>query len=81
MIRVKSTWTLPETLKSYETVLPTVIGGLGKASKGVIKGVKEIEIGERIKKVELANLVEGDPKVPFSIATSPRCRGGRYSIL
>ena len=25
-------------------------------------------------------LVEGDPKAPFSIATTPRCWGGRYSI-
>ena len=25
-------------------------------------------------------IVEGDPKAPFSIATTPRCRGGRYSI-
>ena len=25
-------------------------------------------------------LVEGDPKTPFSIATTPRCKGGRYSI-
>ena len=32
------------------------------------------------KKVKLATFVEGDPKAPFSIATSPRCRGGRYSI-
>ena len=24
-------------------------------------------------------LVEGDPKAPFSIATTPKCRGGRYS--
>ena len=22
----------------------------------------------------------GDPKAPFSIATTPRCRGGRYPI-
>ena len=29
---------------------------------------------------KLATIVEGDPKAPFSIATSPRCRGGRYSI-
>ena len=29
-------------------------------------------------KVKLATLVEGDPKAPFSIATTPRCRGGRY---
>ena len=28
--------------------------------------------------VESATLVEGDPKAPFSIATTPRCR--RYSI-
>ena len=26
-------------------------------------------------------LVEGDPKAPFSIATTPRCRGRCYSIL
>ena len=31
-------------------------------------------------KVKLATLVEGDPKAPFSIATTQRCRGGRYSI-
>ena len=30
--------------------------------------------------VKLATLVEGDPKAPFSIATTPRWRGGRYSI-
>ena len=26
-------------------------------------------------------LVEGDPKAPFSIATTSRCRGWRYSFL
>ena len=31
-------------------------------------------------KVKLATIVEGDPKAPISIATTPRCRGGRYSI-
>ena len=31
-------------------------------------------------RVKLATIVEGDPKAPFSIATTPRCRGGRYSI-
>ena len=25
-------------------------------------------------------VVEGDPKAPFSIATTPRCRGGCYSF-
>ena len=29
---------------------------------------------------KLATLVDGDPKAPFSIATTPRCRGGHYSI-
>ena len=33
-----------------------------------------------ISKVKLATIVEGEPKAPFSIATTPRCRGGRYSI-
>ena len=31
-------------------------------------------------KVKLATIVEGDLKAPFSIATTPRCRGGRYSF-
>ena len=31
-------------------------------------------------KVKFATSVEGDPKAPFSIATAPRYRGGRYSI-
>ena len=31
-------------------------------------------------KVKLAILVKGDPKALFSIATTPRCRGGRHSI-
>ena len=31
-------------------------------------------------KVKLATIVEGDQKAPFSIATTPRCRGGRYSF-
>ena len=29
-------------------------------------------------KLKLATLVEGDHKAPLSIATTPRCRGGRY---
>ena len=28
----------------------------------------------------MATIVEDDPKAPFSIATTPRCRGGRYSF-
>ena len=30
--------------------------------------------------VKLATLVEGDPKAPFSIATTPKYTRGRYSI-
>ena len=30
------------------------------------------------KKVKLTTVVEGDQKAPFSIATTPRCRRGRY---
>ena len=34
-----------------------------------------------IYKLKLATLVEGNPKAPFSIATTSRCRGGCNSIL
>ena len=30
--------------------------------------------------IKLVTLVEGNPKAPFSIATTPRCRGERYSF-
>ena len=33
-----------------------------------------------IVKVKLATIIEGDPKVPFSIATTLTCRGGCFSI-
>ena len=33
-----------------------------------------------ISKVKLATVVESDLKAPFSIATTPMCRGGRYSF-
>ena len=33
-----------------------------------------------IVKVKLATVVEGDPKAPFLIDTTPRCRGGCYSF-
>ena len=32
------------------------------------------------KVVKLVTIVEGDQKVPFSIATTLRCRGGHYSF-
>ena len=42
----------------------------------------EREGGEREKerKISWPTVVEGDPKVPFSIATTPRCGEGRYSF-
>ena len=33
-----------------------------------------------VKYAKLATVVEGDPKAPFSIVTTPRCRGGCYSF-
>ena len=37
-------------------------------------------IGVVKEKIKLANLVEGNQKAPFSIATTLRCRGGRNSF-
>ena len=34
----------------------------------------------KLKKSKLLTIVEGDLKAPFSIATTPRCRGGRCSF-
>ena len=34
-----------------------------------------------VSKIKLVTVVEGDPKASFSIATTPRCRGERYSFL
>ena len=53
--------------------------------RGIEIDIKEVEVGTLRKsegdvKVNLAILVENDPKAPFSIATAPRCRRGRYSI-
>ena len=32
-------------------------------------------------KVKLPTIVKGNPKALFSIASTPRCRGERYSFL
>ena len=42
---------------------------------GLLPGIRGI-----ISKVKLATLIKGDPKSPFSIATTPSCRGGHYPI-
>ena len=42
--------------------------------------IQSFMIGTISKVSKLATVVEGDPKDPFSIATTPRCRGGCYSL-
>ena len=37
-------------------------------------------VSSKSKKVKLSTLVKGDQKAPFSIATTPRCRGGHNSF-
>ena len=37
--------------------------------------VCKLFLWDKNSKVKLATIVEGNPKVPFSIATTPRCRG------
>ena len=47
------------------------------------RNIKRMKVGfknEISKKVKLATIVVGDPKSPFSIATTPRCREGHYSF-
>ena len=39
-----------------------------------------LQVYDNFKKVKLATVVEGNPMAPFSIATTPRCRGGGYSF-
>ena len=46
--------------------------GLGRSAKTVMPIYKV--------KVKLATLIEGDPKAPFSIATTPGYKGRHYSI-
>ena len=48
-----------------------------QSSKIEAAPLKQVSVIHRTK---LVTVVEGDPKAPFSIATTPRCRGGRYSI-
>ena len=42
--------------------------------------IHRIWVRQWVSKVNLAALVEGDPKPPFSIVTTPRCKEGRDSI-
>ena len=51
---------------------------LHMCDKATKKKRKKIKISKKL--VKLATAVKGDQKAPFSIATTPRCRRGRYSI-
>ena len=51
-----------------------------KRNKNIYFGSTQGDFKTRSSSFSLATIVEGDPKAPFSIATTPRCRGGRYSI-
>ena len=37
-------------------------------------------MGSIVREVKLTTVVKGDPKAPFLIATTPKCRGGHYSF-
>ena len=39
-------------------------------------GISDIKVEIKVKSWSI--VVEGDPKTPFSLTTTPRCRGGRY---
>ena len=49
-------------------------------SPGFIHKNAARNIEQHIYIVKLATVVEGYQKAPFSIATTPSCRGGRYSF-
>ena len=41
---------------------------------------KNSEVKLAVSKVKWTTLIESDPKAPFSIATTMKCRGGHYSF-
>ena len=54
--------------------------GVVVIEKGAFESPSTIVPNNYIIAVKLGTLVEGDPKAPFSIATTPRYRGGCYSL-
>ena len=42
-----------------------------------LRSSSAVRTGVSFNKLNLATVVEGDQKDPFSIATTPRCEGGR----
>ena len=61
---------LCKMLKGFKAITPALNYLMTKVSDSIIRN----------KKVNLATVVEGDKKAPFSIATTPKCREGRYSF-
>ena len=57
-------------------LISVAIGGLRTIPQSLVNGQLDLEISVEVSK-KLATIVEGNPKAPFSIATTPRCRGGR----
>ena len=48
--------------------------------RGILETIKLYINDDKQSKEKLATIVEDNLKTPFSIATTPRCRGGRYSF-
>ena len=70
---------MPEQKAQGQQSKPTVFNKTTGRFK--IKKINCVLNRIRISKVvRLATVVEGDQKAPFSIATTPRCRGGCYSF-
>ena len=59
--------------------LPHPFRDNNKKVRNLFRGCKSNHLSS-INKVKLAIVVEGNQKAPFSIATTPRCREGRYSF-
>ena len=78
---------VPIMLEHYGTqstsLLPSLQDPLwpGVVAPVRVQSMGQIELNGVYKKVKLATIVEGNPKAPFSIATTPMCRGGRYTNL
>ena len=67
------------SLTSRHKTIPDGLKSMNQAYPGSLQLNYFIWFSElNISKVKQATVVEGDQKAPFSIATIPRCEGGRY---
>ena len=56
-----------------------IIGAVGTIPKRLVRGPEDLEKRRQEDTIEVnkvANVVDGDSKAPFWLATTPRCRGG-----